>query len=776
MPANVVQSKEDEALWRRAKKLAQKQNPKDLYALTMHIFQNMKKADEREHDFAIDKGGEESAADRRERNAKPEHRAARREYMKTPEGRAANRKAQENYRAKHPERVAAQHTARSEHGESSTAGHECAVCGKPAIHKHHTDYGDPRRVRWLCHEHHVKAHHPKSNLGEKSMHDVEMVIEKCGGPDVPWFERYAGTPFYVEAMEIERDHVVAPPNDEDDAKYHAARGRLRAKHLSWRIREQKKREAAAKVAKAGEHPDPHEAPPKKHRETGATESSDYADPTAHRYPIHREANVRAAISYFSMPRNYGKYGSSERAAVWGRIMRAAKRFGIEVDDTSVPGSRGEEKKEKSMSDELFEAIMQRDPFSTEAPMMKAKDDDRDDGDGDDAENGDAKRLPPWLRNAKKDAKKAEKALREARDAVLVSKSMRKALSSAAMVDHPRPGATSTMSATDGDPGRGTTTVPMVDHPRPGGGSAADMGQASKAHGMPHGVGVARPKGASTHDIDDEVAEADEKALKSIDAALKSLEALSGSFQKALSTKEEMGDGTGRGGGQIGAAQTSADLARAPGDIDGSPFGSLGSMNGMPSVGPGATEMWSEDDRDVESQMSDGKRPLEQSVPSGSAGLESSVRQVMGGDVSAGGGGVEKSIARHGALGAQISFENEAARAQIMAKGGVVYSNAEDNRIAALMAKSDAAGFGGTVLGEPNINHQLPLTQTRECGFCKSLVPAMFATCPECGGDHSGLPQRSVLGAQSVFIEKSVKDSVRGPRPKRLYAPDGFKVE
>ena len=41
MPA-AVRTRSDENLWSRAKKLAQKQNPRNFHALAMHIYQNMK--------------------------------------------------------------------------------------------------------------------------------------------------------------------------------------------------------------------------------------------------------------------------------------------------------------------------------------------------------------------------------------------------------------------------------------------------------------------------------------------------------------------------------------------------------------------------------------------------------------------------------------------------------------------------------------------------------------------------------------------------------------
>ncbi len=73
-----------------------------------------------------------------------------------------------------------------------------------------------------------------------------------------------------------------------------------------------------------------ETPPKEYREEGATSRSDYADPKNYKYPLHTEANVRAAVSYFSQPKNAQAYPTPERKAVWARITRAAEKHKIEL--------------------------------------------------------------------------------------------------------------------------------------------------------------------------------------------------------------------------------------------------------------------------------------------------------------------------------------------------------------------------------------------------------------------------------------------------------------
>lgn len=114
----------------------------------------------------------ESKETRRIRNARDHNRAARREYAKTPEGRAAQKRAIEKYRASNPEKVQAHERARDKDGE----GRKCARCDAKAVHKHHHKGYKTDAVTWLCHAHHVKAHHPKSNITEKAMHELFQEI------------------------------------------------------------------------------------------------------------------------------------------------------------------------------------------------------------------------------------------------------------------------------------------------------------------------------------------------------------------------------------------------------------------------------------------------------------------------------------------------------------------------------------------------------------------------------------------------------------------------
>lgn len=76
----------------------------------------------------------------------------------------------------------------------------------------------------------------------------------------------------------------------------------------------------------------HETPPKKYKEEGASEHSDYADSKNYKYPINNEKHVRAAISYFGKPKNHNEYSKEEREKIARKIIHAANKHGIEVSD------------------------------------------------------------------------------------------------------------------------------------------------------------------------------------------------------------------------------------------------------------------------------------------------------------------------------------------------------------------------------------------------------------------------------------------------------------
>jgi|WetSurMetagenome_2_1015567.scaffolds.fasta_scaffold10886_4 mannose-6-phosphate isomerase-like protein (cupin superfamily) len=71
----------------------------------------------------------------------------------------------------------------------------------------------------------------------------------------------------------------------------------------------------------------HKTPPEGYPE----QKKEYGSPNEYKYPLDTEEHVRAALAYFSKPKNYGMYSNEERKAIWARIVKAAKRLNIVVD-------------------------------------------------------------------------------------------------------------------------------------------------------------------------------------------------------------------------------------------------------------------------------------------------------------------------------------------------------------------------------------------------------------------------------------------------------------
>lgn len=58
---------------------------------------------------------------------------------------------------------------------------------------------------------------------------------------------------------------------------------------------------------------------------------EFADTTNNKYPIDTPEHVRAAWSYIHHKDNAGKYDKDEVEAIEGRIRRAAKKHGVEIE-------------------------------------------------------------------------------------------------------------------------------------------------------------------------------------------------------------------------------------------------------------------------------------------------------------------------------------------------------------------------------------------------------------------------------------------------------------
>ena len=72
----------------------------------------------------------------------------------------------------------------------------------------------------------------------------------------------------------------------------------------------------------------HKSPPKGYPGT----KDEYADPANYKYPINSKSRVLAAWRYINKPHNQAGYSSSQVAAIKGRIKRAAKKYGLELQE------------------------------------------------------------------------------------------------------------------------------------------------------------------------------------------------------------------------------------------------------------------------------------------------------------------------------------------------------------------------------------------------------------------------------------------------------------
>lgn len=77
------------------------------------------------------------------------------------------------------------------------------------------------------------------------------------------------------------------------------------------------------------------SPPKRFAREGATSAADYGDPEKMKYPLHKEENVKSAISYFGNPSNREGYSGDEQRRIAVRILRAARKFNIIVNPSSA---------------------------------------------------------------------------------------------------------------------------------------------------------------------------------------------------------------------------------------------------------------------------------------------------------------------------------------------------------------------------------------------------------------------------------------------------------
>jgi hypothetical protein len=61
---------------------------------------------------------------------------------------------------------------------------------------------------------------------------------------------------------------------------------------------------------------------------------EFADPVNNKYPVDTPEHVRAAWSYINHKDNAAKYDADEVRQIKGRIKRAAKKHGVEIEEDS----------------------------------------------------------------------------------------------------------------------------------------------------------------------------------------------------------------------------------------------------------------------------------------------------------------------------------------------------------------------------------------------------------------------------------------------------------
>lgn len=86
----------------------------------------------------------------------------------------------------------------------------------------------------------------------------------------------------------------------------------------------------------------------------------FADEKNKKYPIDTEEHVRAALSYWGMPKNREKYSAEDQATIGGKIRAAAKKLGI--------GSEGKEEKEEKEEKKEVEKNIEEEVLNKESDL------------------------------------------------------------------------------------------------------------------------------------------------------------------------------------------------------------------------------------------------------------------------------------------------------------------------------------------------------------------------------------------------------------------------
>jgi hypothetical protein len=715
--------------------------------------------------------------------------------MSSEKGQAANRKAQKNYRSSHPEKVKAQQKARSAGADS---GRRCK-CGAPATHKHHTSYGsDGGSIEYLCHKHHVKRHHPTSNItkGEAVMPSL-IVVQKS--------ETDPGD-MSGKTTKLAAEYHKLRHGDADETRpcrlcqYWLPHG------------------DCTKVARDSDGPDAGMI-------DGDSSCKLYATRQMHVPARGEEVQKGPGVTFMASECAGGKYEELSKPgkvdeAKWERAKAAAKKQGGEKNyklimhiyqqmTKSVPAedlSLRESVLVKSMDDDNWYFRFSGSPY--EAKALKVEEDYLAATAALDAEHKKAQAMSDaaWA-----EYDKSVEAARKRRSTTTRGYERKYKKESAIRERY--------MGQ------RRQLALDYIKWQRQAAEARKSLNP-DKSGMMGETLGKAQEATMDRESLFNEIRERD------VDEILKAYDGDGNSMKKKPPVDEEtdeatqkgettpmvgaaggMGSGVGPGmmkGDDVSKSMNSTQQGEPSGEGLPSasqnlgPYGAEGgpserfdgdSKSGMPAASPGPTQVWSDDDEDVNSQMSGGPKPLEQSTSTqGSPDLDRSANQQMmehyGMKKSEGAPLAESprdvmrydAVAERALRAAQHSPDShigfapppepvqkaEPETVNVWHQGAVQYSDAADQAIA------KAQNEDGYIIPEPTLGiPHSPLTERHQCVMCKSQYPSMYSKCPECGTQAHA----SSGGAHGqVVLEKAVADRLRPPAPVELNARFGIKAD
>jgi hypothetical protein len=348
MPANVVKTERDEHLWEKAKGLAKNAGKDKDYAYIMGIFKKMK-------------GLEKSCDNMRKAEKIPGGLGQGKTAADFDPEQLADGIAEEMEHTTDPaiaEEIAIDHLTEDENYYKKLKKIEKSFLSYDDFRKARVPVGEIREWRGGKFKKVAEGKWTPVKEGEKTTRPDKpklKITKPSGGRKMPgkgptWTKHEKGYTIEHKGQKAELVRDGKEWSIKHNGKKHSMPKRATFDHAEGALtalgfyKEDKEMEKALVKSKT---------PPKEYREEGATERSDYADPKNYKYPLHTEHNVRAAISYFSQPKNANVYSVSEQKKIWGRIKSAAKKHKIEVSEQSGPPSV-EKSMEKSVTHDLDE--------------------------------------------------------------------------------------------------------------------------------------------------------------------------------------------------------------------------------------------------------------------------------------------------------------------------------------------------------------------------------------------------------------------------------------